>query len=131
MHTYTGLSRVLKHLFMSRVLACILHRLFYFRRLLCANTLPRAIECQGRYGGNYPVELSGVGGTYDRIPSLSINRAMEHVSPGTSVKVSQVRLMRGDRHLETQYLNETQRCSHLNRLCSRIPGPPYIVQASV
>lgn len=63
---------------MSRVLACILHRLFYFRHLLCA-THPRAIECQGRHGGNYPVELSGVGRTYDRIPLLSIDRAMEHV----------------------------------------------------
>lgn len=46
----------LSHLFMSRVLACIPHRLFYFQRLPRAH--PRAFECQGRHGGrrgNYPV----------------------------------------------------------------------------
>lgn len=41
---------------MSRVLACIPHWLFYFRRLCLAHT-PERFECQGRYKGNYPVEL--------------------------------------------------------------------------
>lgn len=95
------LSRVLRRLFMSRVLACIPYRLFYFRRLPRAH--PRAIECQGRHGGNYPVQA---GRTRDStIPFLSANRAMEHVSSHFRQSTAE---MRRDYDLGTRYLNEIQ-----------------------
>lgn len=100
-----SLAGVLKHLFMSRVLACIPHRLFYFRRPPCAPSPLPAIECQGRNGGNYPVELSGHGGIVLRF--LIDGR----IAPVTALpfQVSRHDPIRGwNRDLKTRYSNDTR-----------------------